>query len=59
MFPKHTFGHTKPYNAHYNWFQSWPFLHYDESQDVVFCHTCVKADELDTSKNAADAFVSH
>ena len=64
VFPKRTFGLTKPVkcSAHYNWFQSWPFLHYDEGQDVVFCHTCVKAFELDrmkTSKNAADAFVSH
>ena len=63
MFPKRTFGHTKPVkcSAHCNWFHSWPFLHYDESQDVVFCHTCVKAFELDrmkTSKNAENAFVS-
>ena len=63
VFPKRTFGHTKPVkcSAHCNRFQSWPFLHYDESQDVVFCHTCVKAFELDrmkTSKNAENAFVS-
>ena len=63
VFPKRTFGHTKPIqcSAHCNWFQSWPFLHYDESQDVVYCHTCVKAFELDrmkTSKNAENAFVS-
>ena len=63
MFPKRTFGHTKPVkcSTHCNWFQSWPFLYYDESQDVVFCHTCVKAFELDrmkTSKNAENAFVS-
>ena len=63
VFPKRTFGHTKPVkcSVHYNWFQSWPFLHYDESQDVVFCHTCVKAFEFNrmkTSKNVADAFVS-
>ena len=63
VFPKRMFGHTKPVqcSAHCNWFQSWPFLHYDESQDVVFCHTCVKAFELDrmkTSKNAENAFVS-
>ena len=47
--------------AHCSWFQSWPFLHYGENQDVVFCHTCVKAFELDrmkTNKNCADAFVS-
>ena len=60
VLPKKTFGHTKPFkcSTHYNWFQSWPFLHYDEGQDV-FCQTCVKAFELDrmkTSKNVADAY---
>ena len=64
VFLKQTFGYTKPVrcSAHYNWFQSWPFLHHDDGQDVVFCHTCVKTFELDrmkTSKNAADTFVSH
>ena len=26
-----------------NWFQSWPWLHYQEEMDVVFCHVCVRA----------------
>ena len=25
------------------WFKTWKWLHYIESEDVVFCHTCVKA----------------
>jgi len=25
------------------WFQRWPFLHYDESRDVAFCHVCLLA----------------
>ena len=36
-------------------------LHYDEGQDVMFCHTCVTAFKLGrikSSKNAATAFVS-
>ena len=62
-FPKRSFGKAKPVlcSAQSQWFDTWPFLHYDESQDVVFCHTCVKAFELGrmkTSNNAADAFVS-
>ena len=43
VFLKRTFDHTKPVkcSAHYNWFQSWPFLHYDEGQDVGFLpHLC-------------------
>ena len=26
-----------------NWFSNWHWLHYDSSQDLSFCHTCVKA----------------
>ncbi|KAL5474965.1 hypothetical protein EMCRGX_G027003 [Ephydatia muelleri] len=36
-------------------------LHYDEGQDVMFCHTCVTAFKLGrikSSKNAATAFVT-
>lgn len=47
------------YSAQSQWFKSWPFLHYDEGQDV-FCHTCVKAISLDRikfSNNISDAFV--
>ena len=47
-FPKRTFGKSKPVLcfAHSQWFGTWPFLHYDEGQDVVFCHTCVTAVKL-------------
>ena len=37
----------------------WPFLHYDEGQDVVFCHTCVKAFKTWHSNNAASAIRSY
>jgi len=62
-FPKRSFGKAKPVqcSAQSQWFKAWPLLHYDESQDVVFCHTCVKAIKLDrmkTSNNTATAFVS-
>ena len=62
-FPKRTFGKSKPVlcSAQSQWFSSWPFLHYDGAQDVVFCHTCVtalKLDRMKTSNNAANAFVS-
>ena len=62
-FPKRSFGKTKPVfcSAESQWFDTWPFLHYDEGQDVMFCHTCVTAFKLGrikSSKNAATAFVS-
>ena len=62
-FPKRAFGKTKPVMCHtqHQWFKNWPFLHYDEAQDVVFCHTCVAAlreRKLTFSKNVASAFVT-
>ncbi|KAL5487102.1 hypothetical protein EMCRGX_G019661 [Ephydatia muelleri] len=62
-FPKRSFGKTKPVfcSAKSQWFDTWPFLHYDEGQDVMFCHTCVTAFKLGrikSSKNAATAFVT-
>ena len=62
LFPKRSFGKSKPVLccAQPQWFSSWPFLHYDEGRDVVFCHTCVsaiKSSRLKFSKNCATAFV--
>ena len=61
-FPKQTFGKAKPVlcSPQSQWFNSWPFLHYDKGQDVVFCHTCVTAFNLDrikSSNNTASVFV--
>jgi len=62
-FPKRCFGQKKPVYCSFQrqWFVNWPFLHYDEAQDVVFCHTCVtafKLNKIKSSHNAAAAFVS-
>ncbi len=44
-FPKRSFGKktvtvvTRFFQP--SWFQHWPFLHYDETNDLVYCHTCV------------------
>ena len=61
-FLKRSFGKLKPVlcSVQSHWFSSWPFLHYDEGQDV-FCHTCVtvfKLDQMKFTNNAANAFVS-
>ena len=63
LFFKRMFGKTKPVmcSAQSQWFTTWPFLHYDEAQDVAFCHTCVMAFKLDrikSSNNVANAFAS-
>ena len=62
-FPKRTFGKSNRVlcSAQSQWFRIWPFLHYDEAQDAVFCHHCATATKLDcikSSNNAANAFVS-
>ena len=53
-FPKRSFGKTKPVfcSAKSQWFDTWPFLHYDEGQDVMFCHTCVTAFKLGRIKSS-------
>ena len=42
-FPSRTFGKTtRSFQKH--WFESFVWLGYDESKDVVFCHTCRTAE---------------
>ena len=42
-FPKGAFGKTKVVYRSFQpmWLKQWPFLHYDETKDVVYCHTCI------------------
>ena len=44
-FPKRSFGKKKPVYRSFQsaWFVQWPFLHYDQSKDPVYCHTCALA----------------
>ena len=63
-FPKREYGKTIKVRCSFQrqWFRVWPFLHYDEAQDVVYCHTCVTAfkhGKILASHNAATAFVSY
>ena len=45
QFPKRAYGKKKIVccSFHPHLFVTWPFLHYNESDDAVYCHTCVKA----------------
>ena len=59
-FPKRSFESKKVVKRTFqpSW---WPFLHYDESTDAVFCPTCLMAFKLKrmkTSMRADSAFVS-
>ena len=44
-FPKRSFGKKNPVFCTFQqeWFTKFPFLHYDEAKDIVFCHTCLMA----------------
>ena len=44
-YPKRKFGQKKVVERSFrsDWFKSWPWLHYNEELDAVFCHVCVKA----------------
>ena len=62
FFPKAAFWEQKKCSFQAQWLAKWPFLHYDEAHDVVFCYTCVKAfkqRKILSSHNAASAFVSY
>ena len=44
-FPKRSFGKKNPVFRSFQqeWFTKFPFLHYDEAKDIVFCHICLMA----------------
>ncbi len=63
IFPKRWFGKTNIVKRSFQhcWFEKWPFLHYKESSDVVFCHTCLRMFKEKKAKSATkadQAFVS-
>ena len=45
VYPKREFGKKTIVRRSFqpSWFTNWPWLHYCEDSDVVFCHTCVSA----------------
>jgi len=44
-FPDHEFGkkHIVKRSRQSSWFPKWKWLHYNEDDDVAFCHLCVTA----------------
>lgn len=61
-FPKRCFSKKSPVFCSFQptWFSQWPFIHYDETNDVVYCHTCLMGFKMNRMRtNTADpAFVS-
>ena len=62
-FPKRSFGKANIVRRSFQhcWFEKWPFLHYKESSDVGFCHTCLRMFKEKKAKSATkadQAFVS-
>jgi len=56
-FPKCEFGKKSVVKCAFQqlWFQSWPWIHYDETNDVAFCHTCVTAARSKRLKNVSSS----
>ena len=62
-FPKRSFGQKTVVHRSFqsSWFSRWPFLHYKESTDTVFCHVCLhffKERTARLSTKADQSFVS-
>ena len=62
-FPKRSFGNkvAAQHSFQPSWFDKWPWLHYLESSDAVFCITCAQArshNKLNWSLNMDLAFLS-
>ena len=45
-FPKRHFGASKIVSRsfHCQWLNKWKWIHYDEAQDLAFCHVCCHLD---------------
>ena len=62
-FPQREFGKTSVVKRSFqhNWFQRWPWLHYDEEQDLAFCFTSIvtyKNNPLHSIPSLENTFVS-
>ena len=62
-FPKREFGVTTVTRQSFqpSWFDKWPWLHYCEDSNSVFCFNCMKAcseNKLHSPVNAESAFIS-
>ncbi len=56
VFPKRQFGKSKVVSRAFqgSWFCKWKWLHYESSNDLAFCYTCVTALKTGKMKIAAN-----
>ncbi len=63
-YPRRKFGLKSPVFRAFqsSWYKRWPWIHYDQANDCVFCFTCLKAKRLGMLKACAskgeEAFLS-
>ena len=62
-FPQREFGQKTPVKRSFQpqWFNRWPWIHYDESSDAAFCFLCVKAysqKKLDNCSSLETTYIS-
>ena len=57
IFPKRSFGEKSVVQRSFQHFcfSKWPFLHYNEAEDTVFCHTCMKMFKEKKNKTSTKA----
>lgn len=55
-FPKRKFGQAKPVfrSVQSAWFRKWPWLHYNQVEDKMFCHTCCQAAKQGMTTHGAE-----
>lgn len=62
QFPKRVFGHAIKSNRQFqpDWFDIYPWLHYDERDDKAFCYDCLRAHKksLITQSKLEQSFIS-
>ena len=66
-FPKRKFGDKKlTYRSFQSsWFDKWPWITYNETEDKAFCFVCIKAVQQERVRNCSltsktsDAFLTH
>ena len=56
IFPKPPFREKSVIQGSFqqSWFLKWPFLHYNQAEDTVFCHTCMKMFKKKKTSTKAD-----
>ena len=60
-YPKRSFGNGPERSFCKEWYRKFPWLHYDEKKDAVFCFTCMNAvnkQKLRISTKRDDAFIA-